>query len=246
MSSEVDARLLKVGAMFLAMVLALGLLFWWGLRRPPGSRRWLRWLGMGCGTLAALPVLLTLLLTADALVTRAWTIPPGSWTGTVVDAASGAPVPGAAVYMKWTTEHDLNPLEAIRGILAGHHHPRDRTFIGDAMTYTDARGRYALPDREFSRTVNWRSKLYELNVWIYRKGYIGYSNNHPFREVARELPYNAYPREEAVVKLEPWREGLSRARHFEFLNTTTYGMSPSYSLEFDALYQWEYDEAYGK
>lgn len=70
--------------------------------------------------------------------------PRGEVRGQVVDAATGAPIEGAAVFAAWRTELPPSP-GALAGIAAGGHGGVNWRVVKVLETATDAEGRFVLP-----------------------------------------------------------------------------------------------------
>jgi hypothetical protein len=208
-------------------------------------RKYLKVAGIGCGSLLLLIVLIVgayyfMVLDGDRSdnppLAKTVTVPAGSYFGRVVDAVTGQGIPGAAVFMCWTVERSLNPLEK----LIFFESSTDRAPIGDALAFTDQEGRYRLPQAAVSSRVHWRMHDLPGYVVIYKRGYIGYRLECSFDGKAVDCPDHTEPMErnrEVTIKLLPWVEGYDHQQHFSFIRSFDY-WTPNWQA-MTSLFEWE-------
>jgi hypothetical protein len=71
--------------------------------------------------------------------------PRGEISGRVVDAATGTPIEGAAVFATWRTELPPNPAAIAFGLVVGGHGGAERRVVRVKETFTDTDGRFVIP-----------------------------------------------------------------------------------------------------
>ena len=167
------------------------------------------------------------------------TVKEGSYTGRVIDAETGKPIEGAAVYMGWYTHKDLNILEGLAQ-LGGHS---EYYFLGEALAFTDTDGRYKVPSEILSQKLHWRAKKPKVEVLIYKKGYVAYNNEMGFDGNERfiiENPREHFKKEDNLVILQPWKPGFSHYSHVEIINDLHHWASNQMDSKLESLYMWEW------
>lgn len=138
----------------------------------------------------------------------------GPFSGRVVDAASGDPVPGALVYATWSYQAGYGVSQA-----TGHR---------EQVVSTDTNGRYAI------KAVNSRKsegRLANFHLVIYKRGYVGYRSDRRFTDFGPRLDFAQLHNQ---VVLERWHSDLSHVRHLRYVGG---------GAAISALTSWEADEA---
>jgi hypothetical protein len=136
----------------------------------------------------------------------------GPFTGRVVDAASGSPVPGALVYATWTFESGAG-----LPIAAGF-----RDHVGS----TDAQGYYSIPTvADLGEPSG--ARLTDFVLVVYKRGFVAYRSDRRFGDLGPRLDF---AQKQNQVALERWRDDYSHARHLRFI-----GGGPAVT----ALTSWE-------
>jgi hypothetical protein len=174
----------------------------------------------------------------DFYLKKSVKVKEGSYTGRVVDAETGEPIEGAAVYMGWWSRKKLNFLEGLAR-LESHS---EYYYIGEVLAFTDLYGRYKVPTEMLSRRLHWRTKRPDARVLIYKKGYVAYNNEIVFdghKLFVVEKPEGHFQRRGNLVNLRPWEDDFSHRQHFYFISSSFKGSKYKAQKEIVDLARWE-------
>jgi hypothetical protein len=135
-------------------------------------------------------------------------------SGKVVDGVNGNPIEGAVVLAQWTTTGGLPGLS--------HH-----SVYKIEETETDKDGKFTL------------SGVYNPSVdppemVIYKKGYVPWRNDMTFEKMVID-PDEIQWKDNAIYKLEPWKEEYSKVRLDDFLDTGLIGLDYTKTPKFSKL-----------
>ncbi|HWM84992.1 MAG TPA: hypothetical protein VNO33_04120 [Kofleriaceae bacterium] len=138
----------------------------------------------------------------------------GPFDGKVVDATSGDPVSGALVYATWSFQTGT-AMQAPSG-------------FREAVTSTDASGRYRVPELDDAPSG---ARLSDFYLVVYKRGYVAYRSDRRFDDLGSRLDF---AQRQNQVRLEKWRTDYSHVRHLRYV-----GGGPAIA----ALTRWEVEEA---
>src|SRR3990172_7997079 len=123
----------------------------------------------------------------------------GTITGTVVDAETGKPMEGAVVLVEWTKTK------------------------GMGLTYTESyKVIEVVTDKDGKATISgvFNPLVDPPDVTVYKKGYVAWNNKYIFPDYKKRADFKW--ENGAVVGLERFKEGHSRADHVYFLHSITH------------------------
>ncbi|MBN2063415.1 MAG: carboxypeptidase regulatory-like domain-containing protein [Sedimentisphaerales bacterium] len=114
----------------------------------------------------------------------------GSRWGKVVDAATGEPIKGAVVCMRWIT--------------AGSWPLGGGSEVASYETLTDKEGNYYVPNQRYSQFFLFSilTGVDPERVVIYKSGYCGYKAEHNIGNMFDTIGFKPYKRKGNVVKLD--------------------------------------------
>jgi hypothetical protein len=130
----------------------------------------------------------------------------GSFSGRVIDAATGEPIEGAVVSYVWL----------FGGTLA-------KSWAASYETLTDKQGKYFITNQRVKRDTIFRGSLEPESVLIYKNNYAVYTLWREYGKptVGRSFGYprkdQLYSRKNNLVTLYPWEIGESHEGHFDFI-----------------------------
>jgi len=141
------------------------------------------------------------------------TVTTGVRTGRVTDAITGKPIEGAIVVCNWKiTEFGTDRFGAVYEAI------------------TDKDGKYTIPNQSVDLEHSLFSLLTPEQMIVYKLGYVWYWMSDKeittFIVCVPDLPH-IYRKENNIVKLQPWNDGMSHAEHMDDF--------PSYELPMDKL-----------
>ncbi len=170
---------------------------------------------------------------------RPLTVKQGSYTGVVLDDATGQPIEGAAVYMIWNTRRRFSVIE---GMLSFDHYSEYGT-LGEVLAFTGSDGRYAVPDKTFRQWKHWRTKVLPVEVLIYKKDYVAYDEDSLYfpdgPHGPQTMPKDYFLKSNNVVRLKPWQDDYLHWTHLNFINNTIRDASRENQDIFQDLLMWE-------
>ncbi len=127
----------------------------------------------------------------------------GSFSGRVIDGATGEPIEGAVVTYAWR----------FGGVF-------DESWAASYETVTDKEGKYFIPNQRVKRDTIFRGSLKPESVLIYKNNYAVYRLWREYGKptVGRSWGYprkdQLYSRKSNLAKLYPWKKGESHENHY--------------------------------
>jgi hypothetical protein len=159
-----------------------------------------------------------------------------TYDGVVLDDATGQPIQAAVVVAALSTRH---PANALSGILSlGHYY--EPVPLDYSIQYTGASGRYSFPLVDIRRRLNWRVKPVKLELFVYRRGYVGYSNQAIFEGRKSSVKSDLRSDKGKIIRLKPWQEGFDHFEHHSFLNTSVPIENYEEARPVKELFNWEF------
>ena len=150
----------------------------------------------------------------------------GSFSGRVIDGATGEPIEGAVVTYAWR----------FGGVF-------DESWAASYETVTDKEGKYFIPNQRVKRHTILEGSLNPEMVLIYKNNYAVYDIWREYGKptIGRSWGYprkdQLYSQKNNLVKLYPWKEDESHYKHLDYIR-----WSPIYRSSSNVLLDKELQE----